>query len=94
MLRQDARLDVRGQELARVVARQAERGLREVVGAEGEELRRLAISPARSAARGSSIMVPTRIVDLLALGEDVGGDAWSTTFFMMSSSRASRPAGS
>ena len=41
ILRQDARLDVRGQELPGVVAREAHRGLREVVRAEGEELRRL-----------------------------------------------------
>ena len=40
ILRQDARLDVRGQELPRVVAREAHRGLREVVRPEGEELRR------------------------------------------------------
>ena len=53
-------LDIVGEERRRVVAREAEGGLREVVGAEREELGAAsAISSARSAARGSSIMVPT-----------------------------------
>ena len=44
-----------------VVAREAERGLREVVGAEREELGvRVRCSPATKHARGSSIIVPTR----------------------------------
>ena len=47
------------EEGAGIVAADAERGLRQVVGAEGEELALAAISSARSAARGSSIMVPT-----------------------------------
>ena len=60
-LRQDLLVDVLGQELAGVVAREAEGHLRQVVGAEGEELRLARRSrPAVSAARGTSIMVPTR----------------------------------
>jgi hypothetical protein len=58
---EDFLLDVVRQEAcAHVVARDAEGGLREVVGAEREELGASAISSAVTAARGSSIMVPTR----------------------------------
>ena len=56
----DALLDIGRQEARGVVAADAERGLRQVVGAEREELAASAISPAISAARGSSIIVPTR----------------------------------
>jgi hypothetical protein len=58
--REDALVDVGRQEAPGVVAADAEGGLRQVVGAEGEELAPPAISPALSAARGSSIIVPTR----------------------------------
>jgi hypothetical protein len=47
--------------IAGIVARDAERRLRQVVGAEAEELRRLGDLARRSAARGSSIIVPTMI---------------------------------
>ncbi len=60
-LRVDALLDISAEEAAGIVAADAERGLRQIVGAEREELalpRRC--SPALSAARGSSIIVPTR----------------------------------
>ena len=54
-------LEVVREELAlRVVAREAERRLRQVVRAEREEVRVAAISSARMHARGSSIIVPTR----------------------------------
>ena len=56
---EDVGLEVGVEELARIVAREAERHLGEVVGAEAEEVGLLAISPACRAARGSSIMVPT-----------------------------------
>jgi very-short-patch-repair endonuclease len=60
ILLEDALRDIGPRKEAASSRRDAERRLRQVVGAEGEETRRgLAISPARSAARGSSIMVPT-----------------------------------
>ena len=58
VLRQDARLDVRGQELPGVVAREAHRGLRESFVPKEKNSAGRASSPARSAARGSSIIVP------------------------------------
>jgi hypothetical protein len=57
--RVDALVDIRVEEARGVVAAHAQRGLRQVVGAEREERASSAIS-AISAARGSSIMVPTR----------------------------------
>ena len=58
--RQDPGPLVIADEARRIVARDAEGGLGQVVGAEAEEFDALsAISAARSAARGSSIMVPT-----------------------------------
>jgi len=56
---QDAVALIGRQEAGAVVARQAVGGLGQVVGTEAEELGGLAICPALSAARGSSIMVPT-----------------------------------
>ena len=56
----DPLLDIDGQELRRVVAADAERGLGQVVGAEREEIGERGDLRARIAARGSSIIVPTR----------------------------------
>jgi hypothetical protein len=59
--RQQLVLEVLGHEPALdVVAAEPERHLRQVVGAEREELGDSAISSATSAARGVSIIVPTR----------------------------------
>jgi hypothetical protein len=67
------------QEAARIVARNTERGLRQIVGAEAEELRRLGNSFAIKAARGSSIIVADHVVRLLSAlflnGFGDGGDA-------------------
>jgi hypothetical protein len=52
--------DVVFHEACRIVAADAEGGLRQVVGAEREEFRASAISSALRQARGSSIMVPHR----------------------------------
>jgi len=60
VLLEDARLHVGREELVDVVAADAVGGLRQVVGAEAEELASSAIWSAVRAARGSSIMVPTR----------------------------------
>ena len=60
ILLEDSLLQVLGQELVDVVAREAEGRLRQVVGAEAEELGLLGDLSATRAARGSSIMVPTR----------------------------------
>ena len=58
--RQDALGRVGAEERGGVVARDAERRLRQIVGAEGEELGALGdLARRRSAARGSSIIVPT-----------------------------------
>ena len=58
----DPGLQVGGQERRlRIVAREAERRLREIVGAEREEVGVLGDLAARSAARGSSIIVPIEI---------------------------------
>jgi len=56
--RQNALGPVGAEECARVVAGNAQRRLRQVVGAKGENSAVRAMSPARSAARGSSIIVP------------------------------------
>ena len=57
----DALVDIGRQEAPGIVAADAKRRLRQIVGAEAEE-RRLtsAIAPAINAARGNSIIVPTR----------------------------------
>ena len=55
----DALVGVFAEEAAGVVAGEAEGGLGQIVGAEGEELGRVPISPALRQARGSSTMVPT-----------------------------------
>jgi hypothetical protein len=57
---QQPQIDVLRQEAARIVAAEAEGGLREIVGAEREEVGLLGDLVAVSAARGSSIMVPMR----------------------------------
>ena len=57
---EDALVDILGQEAAGVVTADADRRLGEVVGAEEKNSPTSAISPAFSAARGSSIIVPTR----------------------------------
>ena len=83
---EDAALLVLLQERRRVVAAEAEGRLRQVVGAEGEELRRLGDLAGAQAARGSSIMVPTRYSSFwpdIWLTSDA---TWSTTAFMRSSS--------
>ena len=74
------------EERARVVAAEAEGRLRQVVGAEAEELRRLGDLAGPQAARGSSIMVPTRYSSFspdIWLTSDA---TWSTTAFIRSSS--------
>src|SRR5213594_1683090 len=50
---------IRRQEAARVIAAQAKSGLRQIVGAEREEVGMFSNFPAVKAARGNSIMVPT-----------------------------------
>ena len=53
--------EILAQEAAGIVARNAQRGLGQIVGAEGKKFARFRrFPPARSAARGSSIMVPIR----------------------------------
>ena len=58
--RENALLDIGGKELAGIVAAEAERGLGQIVGAEAEEFRLFGDVAGGSAARGSSIIVPTR----------------------------------
>lgn len=60
VLFEDTFLQVRGQHLVDVIAGKTESGLREIVGAEEKNWASFAISSATNAARGNSIIVPTR----------------------------------
>lgn len=55
----DALFDILRQEACRIVAADTQRRLRQIVGAEGEEMSGFRDFPAISAARGNSIIVPT-----------------------------------
>lgn len=66
-------------EARRVIAGNAEGRLRQVVGAEGKELRGFAMTWARRAARGSSIIVPVRYSSVMPVSSATSAATVSMT---------------